>query len=111
MNVRRLFQRYILMPVGNNDPFLLVDRDSSEVLACSEWYLSASLQPLFYLYYDSTLNPRWEFFTTLDYEWRVIRGRSPYRWTIWVRNDQRFPFAFFSRRSPGLICSIDRFTP
>ncbi|KAF8473077.1 hypothetical protein DFH94DRAFT_855978 [Russula ochroleuca] len=26
----------------------------------------------------------WEFFTTLDYEWRVIRGRLPYRWTIWI---------------------------
>jgi len=22
--------------------------------------------------------------TTLDYEWNVIRGRRPYRWTIWV---------------------------
>jgi hypothetical protein len=27
----------------------------------------------------------WEFFTTLDYEWSIIRGRRPYRWTIWVR--------------------------
>ena len=27
---------------------------------------------------------RWEFFTTLDYEWSVIRGDRPYRWTIWV---------------------------
>ncbi|KAI0288463.1 hypothetical protein B0F90DRAFT_1930106, partial [Multifurca ochricompacta] len=26
----------------------------------------------------------WEFFTTLDYEWSVIVGRRPYRWTIWV---------------------------
>jgi len=26
----------------------------------------------------------WEFVTTLDYEWNVIRGRRPYRWTIWV---------------------------
>ncbi|KAH9988669.1 hypothetical protein BJV77DRAFT_964279 [Russula vinacea] len=26
----------------------------------------------------------WEFITTLDYEWRVFRGRLPYRWTIWV---------------------------
>jgi len=29
-------------------------------------------------------NTRWEFFTTLDYECRVIQGRQPYRWTIWV---------------------------
>ncbi|KAN0107096.1 hypothetical protein V8E52_010501 [Russula decolorans] len=26
----------------------------------------------------------WEFFTTLNYEWDVIRGHRPYRWTIWV---------------------------
>ncbi|KAH9984308.1 hypothetical protein BJV77DRAFT_199900 [Russula vinacea] len=23
----------------------------------------------------------WEFVTTLDYEWEVIRGKRPYRWT------------------------------
>ncbi len=28
--------------------------------------------------------PSWEFFTTLDYEWDVIQGHRPYRWTIWV---------------------------
>ncbi|KAH9958703.1 hypothetical protein BC827DRAFT_546237 [Russula dissimulans] len=26
----------------------------------------------------------WEFFTTLDYELDVLRGRRPYRWTIWI---------------------------
>jgi len=26
----------------------------------------------------------WEFFTTLDYEWSVIRGKRPYRKTIWL---------------------------
>ncbi|KAH9974570.1 hypothetical protein BGW80DRAFT_1559605 [Lactifluus volemus] len=26
----------------------------------------------------------WEFFTTLDFEWSVIRGNRPYRWTIWI---------------------------
>ncbi|KAF8492442.1 hypothetical protein F5888DRAFT_916436 [Russula emetica] len=26
----------------------------------------------------------WEFFTTLDYEWRVFRGRLPRRYTIWI---------------------------
>ncbi|KAI0274156.1 hypothetical protein BGY98DRAFT_93753 [Russula aff. rugulosa BPL654] len=26
----------------------------------------------------------WEFFTTLDYEWDIIRGRRPYRWSIWI---------------------------
>ena len=32
----------------------------------------------------------WEFFTTLDYEWNVVRGRRPYRWTIWVCIDEFF---------------------
>ncbi|KAI9454253.1 hypothetical protein BJY52DRAFT_766903 [Lactarius psammicola] len=26
----------------------------------------------------------WEFFITLEYELSVIRGRRPYRWTIWI---------------------------
>ncbi|KAH9964958.1 hypothetical protein BC827DRAFT_902809 [Russula dissimulans] len=26
----------------------------------------------------------WEFVSTLDYEWGVIRGRRPWRWTMWV---------------------------
>jgi hypothetical protein len=39
------FSQYILMPVENNDPFLL-DRDSSEALASLQWDLSASLRPL-----------------------------------------------------------------
>lgn len=26
----------------------------------------------------------WEFVTTLYYEWHVIRGHRPYRWTIWI---------------------------
>ncbi|KAH9958760.1 hypothetical protein BC827DRAFT_549870 [Russula dissimulans] len=26
----------------------------------------------------------WEFVINLDYEWSVIRGRRPYRWTIWL---------------------------
>jgi len=30
------------------------------------------------------LQTRWEFCTTLDFEWRVIRGHQPYRWTFWV---------------------------
>ncbi|KAH9991282.1 hypothetical protein BJV77DRAFT_548923 [Russula vinacea] len=26
----------------------------------------------------------WEYFTTLDFEWNIIRGHRRYRWTIWV---------------------------
>ncbi|KAF8261251.1 hypothetical protein EI94DRAFT_1833425 [Lactarius quietus] len=28
----------------------------------------------------------WEFCITLDYEWSVIRGHRPYRWTIWIHS-------------------------
>ena len=42
--------------------------------------------------HDSIPDPSWEFFTTLDYEWNVIRGRLPYRWTIWVRSGVPFLF-------------------
>jgi len=31
----------------------------------------------------------WEFVITLDYEWDVIRGRQPYRWTIWIYSATR----------------------
>jgi len=31
----------------------------------------------------------WEFFSSLDYEWNVIRGRQPYRWTIWIYSTTR----------------------
>lgn len=34
--------------------------------------------------------PSWEFLITLDYEWGVIQGRRPCRWTIWVCNDLLF---------------------
>jgi len=29
----------------------------------------------------------WEFVTSLNYEWSVIRGRQPYRRAVWVRDD------------------------
>ena len=52
----------------------------------------------------------WEFFTTLDYEWNVCRGRLPYRWTIWVGEFFLDSFAFLLHiepRSFGLRCSFD----
>ncbi|KAN0103995.1 hypothetical protein V8E52_011425 [Russula decolorans] len=49
----------------------------------------------------------WEFIVTLDYEWRVIRGRLPYRWTIWVYSFTRVAALM------GVICfaSMDGTTP
>ncbi|KAH9974544.1 hypothetical protein BGW80DRAFT_146286 [Lactifluus volemus] len=36
----------------------------------------------------------WEFFTTLEFEWNVIRGRRPYRWTIWIYSLTRISTLF-----------------
>ena len=33
---------------------------------------------------SSPFDVSWEYLTALDYEWDVIRGKRPYRWTIWV---------------------------
>ena len=38
----------------------------------------------------SQLTSSWEYFTTLDYELDVIRGRCPHQWTIWVCIDGHF---------------------
>jgi hypothetical protein len=62
-----------------------------EVLAYFRWYLHVSL-----LLMTSVPSKRiqtiiptgsWEFVTNLDYEWSFIRGRQPYRWAMWVRDD------------------------
>ena len=50
----------------------------------------------------------WEFFTTLDYEWRVIRGCLPYRWTILVR--RWFPLQSVLCCDLWLIWPFHRFT-
>ncbi|KAI0052431.1 hypothetical protein FA95DRAFT_1601803 [Auriscalpium vulgare] len=31
----------------------------------------------------------WEYVTTLNYEWEVITGKRPYRWTIWIYSISR----------------------
>jgi hypothetical protein len=48
----------------------------------------------------------WEVFINLDYEWTVIRGHRPYRWTIWVCNDMRYYLVSLPKSDPGLICTF-----
>ena len=45
----------------------------------------------FELAHSLTPTSSWEFFTSLNYELSVIRGRRPYRWTIWVCSQEPFP--------------------
>ena len=47
----------------------------------------------------------------LDYEWRVIRGHSPYRWSIVVISPPDPTFLFLPYKSTRLSCSLDRSTP
>jgi hypothetical protein len=61
------------------------NRGGYEALAPHGWCIHVGLhvlprQPSLHL----TTQPSWEFLTTLDHEWDVIRGHRPYRWTIWV---------------------------
>ncbi|KAH9995921.1 hypothetical protein BJV74DRAFT_300582 [Russula compacta] len=54
--------------VDFNDPFVI----AQDILTVSKvWHAVGALYV-------------WEFVTTFDYEWAVIRGTRPYRWTIWI---------------------------
>jgi hypothetical protein len=71
--------------------------------SCALSASSISLQVLSYQLNLPLLS--WEFFTTLDFEWSVIRGNRPYRWTIWVRADGvslKFPQTLTTDLSPSL---------
>ncbi|KAI9436151.1 hypothetical protein F5148DRAFT_1294653 [Russula earlei] len=54
------------------------DIDNPVVLTRDYWALTKLWHAVDALYI-------WEFVTSLDYEWSVIKGRRPYLWTIWVR--------------------------
>ena len=45
--------------------------------------------------------PSWEYFTSIEYEWSVIRGHRPYRWTIWVRRYIYLTLVLPLHRDPG----------
>jgi hypothetical protein len=69
---------------------IFLDSGSHEALACLGRPLHVSMRTPTLTAYPVIMNrlsaSRWEFVTTLDYEWSVIRRRRPYRWTIGVRN-------------------------
>jgi len=85
------FSEYTLTTKHESSKSLLhspFDSGSHEVLAYLGWSLHVSLShcsgSLTIITRLSTSS--WEFVTTLDYEWSILRGRRPYRWTIVVRN-------------------------
>jgi hypothetical protein len=65
-----------------------------EALACYGWSLYVGLHRFPACCTTQPSLSSWEFFTTLDCEWEVIRGRLPYRWTIWVSNNRCFNLLF-----------------
>jgi hypothetical protein len=82
-------------------------RGGPKVLARDEWPLDVSFDwPLHCLLLmsmapqNSILTSSWEFFTTLEYEWSVFRGRRPYRWTIWVCGHRHLTLASSATPKP-----------
>ena len=72
----------------------LVGSSTFKIMAHHGWYFPVSLLALLpHLEFHITKSPptltgSWEFITTMSYEWSLIRGNRPYRWTIWVSDDQ-----------------------
>ena len=68
----------------------------SKVSFLAQWCLSNSFmlweectcEPRFQLYhyfrFTSDTLCRWEFFTSLWFEWQIITGKRGYRWSIWA---------------------------
>ena len=52
----------------------------------------------------------WEFVTTLEFEWDVVRGRLQYRWTFWVRNNILFSSLSESQADVLVQHSVDLLT-
>ena len=78
----------------------LLNRDPQVLLTYHKWPLHVDVDPLS-RFPARTSTPRWEYYlTALDFELDVIRGRRPYRWTIWVGNYRR------CSRIPETICPI-----
>jgi hypothetical protein len=86
INVRRIFSAVPWPGTGRLNHPVLDTSDLCEPLARDGRSLHVSLYSSPACYATQSSLSSWEFFTTLDYEWRVIRGDLPYRWTIWVRN-------------------------
>ena len=89
---------------------LTSDRGSDENLACRGWTLLVCLHRRALDSHNTSNNNNpvlissWEFVTTLDYEWSVIRGHRPYRWPIWVSSDALF--VSIALLGAGLIYSL-----
>src|SRR5712675_35156 len=106
------FCTYAVQTFGTRRTCLSFHRGAREALAHHRWSLHVPLASSFPSDCNSLppiLFSSWEFFTTLDYEWSVIQGSRPYRWTIWVCTEMHFWVSIFPCNR--LIFSWYRCTP
>ena len=89
---------------------LALNSGTQELLPCYSGHLPVRFLCRINLPLSRRLTPAssWEFFTTFDYEFSIIRGRRPYRKTIWVGLFLRSSHVLYSL---GLNTNLDRFTP
>lgn len=86
--------------MGSGSQVTSFDSGSVETLAYCGWTLLVCLAAACSTHRISNkklLVLSWEFFTTLDYEWSVIRRHRRFRWTIWVRINVLFLLDFVAQ--------------
>ena len=89
--------------MGSGNQLTSFDRGSDQNLACCSWTLLVCLSRQALDSHNISDNDTpvlissWEFVTTLDYEWSVIRRHRPFRWTIWVRINVLFLLSFVAQ--------------
>src|SRR6266566_7530518 len=94
--------------MGSGSQLTSFGRGSVENRACCGWTLLVCLPRRALDSHNISNNNNlvlmssWEFVTTLDYEWSVIRRHRPYRWSIWVRSDALFVLSCIARRWTNL---------
>jgi hypothetical protein len=96
--------------MGSRSQLTSFDSGIVEFLACCVWTLPVSLPRRALDSHNipnnnSVLISSWEFVSTLDYEWSVIRGHRPFGWTIWVRINAHF-FCWVSLPRSGRCTSL-----
>ncbi len=89
--------------MGSRSQLTSFDSGSAENLACCVWTVLVSLpcRALDSHNISNNNNPvlisSWEFVTTLDYEWSVIRRHRPFGWSIWVHINALFLLGFVAQ--------------
>ena len=103
-----VWKDYCAYAIGSSSPcaflqLISLDRGGVWNLACRGWTLLVSPSHRALDSHnipndnDPVLISSWEFVTTLDYEWSVIRRQRPFGWTIWVSMNEPFLLGFVAQ--------------